>query len=42
MIFDSYLDADAAPKLLSVDRHIYVPIKTQIRVLVTASDVLHS
>lgn len=42
MIFDSYLDADASPKLLSVDRDIFVPVKTQIRVLVTASDVLHS
>ena len=42
MIFDSYLDADASPKLLSVYRDIFVPIKTQIRVLVTASYVLHS
>jgi cytochrome c oxidase subunit 2 len=29
-------------RLLDVDNHIVLPVKTQIRVLITAADVLHS
>ncbi len=45
--FDSYMipDADLKPgqqRLLEVDHEIVVPIETNIRILVTSADVLHS
>ncbi|MEM9999537.1 MAG: cytochrome c oxidase subunit II [Pseudomonadota bacterium] len=35
-------DVDAYPRLLAVDNEIVVPVDTTVRLLVTASDVLHS
>lgn len=45
--FDSYMipEADLVPgqlRLLEVDRRLWLPIDTHIRVLVTSADVLHS
>jgi cytochrome c oxidase subunit 2 len=45
--FDAYLVADedlqeGQPRLLATDNHVVLPVQTDIRVLVTASDVLHS
>lgn len=45
--FDSYIlpASDLAPgifRLLEVDNHTILPVKTQIRALITAADVLHS
>mgnify|MGYP003887157721 CR=1 FL=1 len=44
--FDSYMVADedlvdVSKRLLEVDNKLYLPIETNIRVLVTSSDVLH-
>jgi len=45
--FDSYIIPtneilDGIPRLLEVDNHTILPLNTQIRVLITAADVLHS
>nr|UPX88592.1 cytochrome c oxidase subunit II [Paraleptophlebia submarginata] len=45
--FDSYMTPtheifNGLPRLLSVDNHTVLPLNTQIRVLITAADVLHS
>ena len=43
--FDSYMLTDVEPgqlRLLEVDERLVLPTNTLIRVLVTASDVLHS
>jgi len=45
--FDSFLLADSflpknSPRLLEVDNRLYLPIETNIRLLITAADVLHS
>jgi heme/copper-type cytochrome/quinol oxidase subunit 2 len=45
--FDSYMipDADLLNKnlrLLEVDKYLFIPMRTQIRLLVSANDVLHS
>ncbi|HEX6144938.1 MAG TPA: cytochrome c oxidase subunit II [Geminicoccaceae bacterium] len=45
--FDAYMIADAdlqegQPRLLATDNHVVVPAETDIRLLTTASDVLHS
>lgn len=45
--FDSFLLADSflqkeSVRLFDVDNRLYVPVETNVRVLVTASDVLHS
>lgn len=45
--FDAYMIADAdleegQPRLLATDNHVVVPAATDIRLLTTASDVLHS
>lgn len=42
--FDSYLvpDSDSRLRLLDVTEEMYVPAKIQVRLLTTASDVLHS
>lgn len=45
--FDAYLIQDSdlkpgQPRLLSTDNHVVVPVDTTVRVLVTASDVLHA
>jgi cytochrome c oxidase subunit 2 len=45
--FDSYMLEDAdlpegAPRLLSVDNKVVLPVDTNIRILLTASDVLHN
>jgi len=42
--FDSYLinSPNEIPRLLQTDNHTIIPIKTQIRNLITAADVLHS
>jgi heme/copper-type cytochrome/quinol oxidase subunit 2 len=44
--FDSYMVAeddlvDTSKRLLEVDNKLYLPIETNIRVLVTSADVLH-
>jgi len=45
--FDSYMvtDSDLKPdqlRLLTVDNPLYLPINTDIRVLITSEDVIHS
>jgi cytochrome c oxidase subunit 2 len=45
--FDSYMVPETSLKLgdfrlLEVDNHLVVPVKTHIRVIITAADVLHS
>lgn len=45
--FDSYIIptpdlSHGAPRLLEVDNRLILPIKTDIRILVTSADVLHS
>nr|YP_010261348.1 cytochrome c oxidase subunit II [Leptophlebia marginata]YP_010261361.1 cytochrome c oxidase subunit II [Leptophlebia vespertina]UIB40255.1 cytochrome c oxidase subunit II [Leptophlebia marginata]UIB40268.1 cytochrome c oxidase subunit II [Leptophlebia vespertina] len=45
--FDSYMIptheiSNGVPRLLEVDNHTVLPLNTQIRVLITAADVLHS
>jgi heme/copper-type cytochrome/quinol oxidase subunit 2 len=45
--FDSYMIADEdlvnkSDRLLEVDNVVYLPIETNIRILVTSGDVLHS
>lgn len=45
--FDSYMKQDSdllpgEPRLLTVDRHVILPIDTNIRLQVTAGDVIHS
>lgn len=45
--FDSYMKKDAEllegePRLLSVDNELVVPVGKKVRVLITASDVIHS
>jgi cytochrome c oxidase subunit 2 len=45
--FDAYLVADedlqeGQPRLLATDNHVVLPVQTDIRLLTTASDVLHS
>ena len=45
--FDAYMIADAdlqegQPRLLATDNHVVLPVQTDIRLLTTASDVLHS
>ena len=46
IVFDSYLDAEVEEtsvfRMLKVDNEIYLPIHTDLRLLVTASDVIHS
>jgi len=46
VVFDSYLDAEveetSAFRMLKVDNEIYLPIQTDLRLLVTSSDVIHS
>ena len=47
LIFDSYMIQDndlelGQFRLLEVDNRVVIPIKTHIRLLITASDVLHS
>lgn len=44
--FDSYMLSDDllesnAPRLLDVDNRLYLPVETNVRVLITAADVLH-
>jgi heme/copper-type cytochrome/quinol oxidase subunit 2 len=45
--FDSYLLSedllvDRTKRLLDVDNKLYLPVETNIRLLITAADVLHS
>ena len=44
--FDSYMlsqeDAPTHLRLLAVDKPVYLPVRTHVRLLVTSSDVLHS
>lgn len=45
--FDSYMlaEEDLLPgrlRLLEVDNRLFVPVRTNIRVIITAADVLHS
>lgn len=40
--FDSYLVADAEPRLLVTDNNVVVPVNATVRVLITAADVLHA
>jgi cytochrome c oxidase subunit 2 len=41
MLSDDNLKKNS-PRLLDVDNKLYLPIETNIRVLVTSADVLHS
>jgi cytochrome c oxidase subunit 2 len=43
-MFDSYMLAgeEAQLRLLDVDNYLVLPINTHIRLIVTASDVLHA
>jgi heme/copper-type cytochrome/quinol oxidase subunit 2 len=45
--YDSYMisndDADSRQqRLLDVDNKVYLPVETNVRILVTSADVLHS
>ena len=42
MLTEDDLNSVARKRLLETDNVVYVPIKTHIRILVSASDVLHS
>jgi len=41
MLSDDLLENNA-PRLLDVDNRVYLPVETNVRVLITAADVLHS
>jgi len=41
MLTDEFLKKDSI-RLLDVDNKVYLPVETNVRVLVTASDVLHA
>jgi cytochrome c oxidase subunit 2 len=41
MITDEFLKKNQL-RLLSVDNKLYLPVETNIRLLVTAADVIHS
>jgi len=45
--FDSYLLSNDlvsknSPRLLDVDNRLYLPVETNVRILITAADVLHA
>ena len=40
--FDAYMDEDQEPRLLATDNAVVLPVDTRIRILVTASDVIHN
>lgn len=45
--YDSYMIPDrdlqpGQPRLLTVDNHVVLPVQTNIRILITASDVIHN
>ena len=42
LLADSFLTKNAPNRLLEVDNRLYLPIETNIRILITAADVLHS
>lgn len=47
LVFDSYMLADddlpvGGHRLLETDNRVYIPRLTSIRMIITASDVLHS
>jgi cytochrome c oxidase subunit 2 len=41
MLTDEFLKKDSV-RLLDVDNKVYLPVETNVRVLITASDVLHA
>jgi heme/copper-type cytochrome/quinol oxidase subunit 2 len=42
MLSTTDLDSERPLRLLEVDNKIYLPIEKNIRVIITAADVLHS
>jgi cytochrome c oxidase subunit 2 len=42
MLPDAQAKANGEPRLLAVDNRVVVPVKTQIRLLVTSNDVIHA
>jgi len=42
MLSDDQLTKQNSHRLLEVDNKLYLPIETNIRLLVTSADVLHS
>jgi cytochrome c oxidase subunit 2 len=42
MLSDDLLTPQQSKRLLEVDNRLYLPIETNVRVLVTSTDVLHS
>jgi cytochrome c oxidase subunit 2 len=41
MLTDEFLKKDSI-RLLDVDNKVYLPVETNVRILITASDVLHA
>jgi cytochrome c oxidase subunit 2 len=42
MLSDDLLTKNNSKRLLEVDNKLYLPIETNIRLLITSADVLHS
>jgi len=42
MLSDDQLTKQNSQRLLEVDNKLYLPIETNIRLLITSADVLHS
>jgi len=42
MLTDDQLTGTNATRLLDVDNKLYVPVETNVRLLITSADVLHS
>jgi len=42
MLSSDLLSAKSPKRLLEVDNRLYLPVETNIRVLVTSGDVLHA
>ena len=42
MLSDDQLTQDNSLRLLEVDNKLYLPVETNVRILITSADVLHS
>jgi cytochrome c oxidase subunit 2 len=42
MLTDDQLTEQNSNRLLEVDNKLYVPVETNVRLLITSADVLHS
>jgi heme/copper-type cytochrome/quinol oxidase subunit 2 len=42
MLTDDQLSKENSLRLLEVDNKLYLPIETNVRLLITSADVLHS